>query len=116
MENKKGPKLVGTDERPWLEKIEETAMQFSQVIESRFIGSVMRAESFLPGIIVGGEEQAEENRVKLLECFIDYTMGTTVAILAHYASDDEQFEENLVAIMRDKFVRIRNMKKEGKIQ
>lgn len=102
-------------EKTWQQEIEFVAQAFSQVVESRFIGSVMRAESFLPKVVIN-QETREENRVRLLETFIDYTMGTVVAMLAHYASSQPEFEEALVAITREKFVRIRKLKEEGKIQ
>ena len=60
--------------------------------------------------MIAGEEK-QSGREFSLECFLDYLVGTSVAIAGTYASLDPQFEESFIDVVRDKFHRAREIKK-----
>lgn len=111
-------KLLGLDGKPvsgewgWQENVEACAQRLSRKMEEAFVFEVNASEKFLPYNHPGVECKLDEGdqKVRMLECHIDYSVGTLVAILTHYCSLDEQFEENLVAMVRDKFKRLRDRK------
>lgn len=55
-----------------------------------------------------GEERDNALRMQM-DIFTDYLIGTAVAILSHYASMSEDYEEHVAHILRDKFDRIRTI-------
>ena len=92
-------------ENEWQEKVTECAQQFSQAMEERFVGSKMRAESFLP------KKPTDDVKAEATGIFLDYLLGTTVAIVCDGRPAPPEFEEDVVAIIRDKFVRLRSIHK-----
>lgn len=89
------------------DNVQMCAERFSQYIEQRFIAELKHAEAF-----VGPIESADIDgaRTFMLNVFMEYLIGTSVAIFGHYASIEPQAEENVVALVRDKFARLREFK------
>ena len=96
----------------WQDAVVDCGQRFMNRMEGAFIEEVRRAELFLPKLMVAGEEK-QSGREFLLNCFFDYLVGTSVAIAAGYASLEPDFEEQFVEVVREKFRRAREIKKEG---
>jgi hypothetical protein len=97
--DKKKPVL---DNRPWPEKVNECAQQFSQVLEERWVGSTERARQFLMPKKVTDQELSD-----CIGIFIDYLLGTTVALVCNGRAAPPEFEEDIIAIIREKFAWMR---------
>lgn len=93
-------------DKPWQEKVTEVAQSFSQAMEERFVGSKMRAESFMP------KKLTDEDKAEATGVFLDYLLGTTVALVCNGQPAPPEFEEDVILIIRDKFSRLREMHKE----
>lgn len=96
----------------WRDNIVTFGQRFSRVMEERFQIEVQSGVAVLPPGI-GENKFVEECGVEMFEIYLEYLFGTAVAIACHYCSTTEEFEENIVALVRDKFVQIRKMKSEG---
>lgn len=104
------------EEWTWDENVAMCAARFSKKIEDAWVFEMGKADAFLPHHHIASEQTQEkeaENRIRQLEIFIDYFIGTQVAILTHYASLEEEFEENLIAMVKDKFERLRKRNANG---
>lgn len=88
--------------------------RFSQAVEDQFRVQLNAARTLLPPFKT--KEENEANIRETLDLFFEYFVGTMVAILCQYVSDEKQLEENMIALMRDKFERLRVMKKEGALK
>ena len=96
----------------WQDNIIMCAQRFSRVMEERWQIEVQSGTALLPPG-VGESKFIEECGVEMLETYLEYMFGTAVAISCHYCSSSEEFEENIVTMVRDKFALIRKMKDEG---
>ena len=100
---------MANKEISWKDNIELCAQRFSRTMEEKFQFELKNGETLLPPNIKGTKFK-EECAVEMLEIFLDYMFGTAAAISGHYCSLEEEFEENIVQMVRDKFVRLRKMK------
>lgn len=97
------------DDESWRLTLVECGQRFSQAMEQAFVSEIQRAEKFVPQRT---PVEARKNRVALLECFLDYLVGTTVAISTSYGSHEEEFQKHFEEVVRDKFECVREIKKE----
>lgn len=100
----------------WQENVTMMAQRMSQKLEEAFVFEMKAADAFLP--YHHDEKMATkpliEEQVKLqCQIFVDYFLGTTVALLGNTISPELEFEEMCIEIVRDKFTRVRKMLAEG---
>lgn len=103
------------EEFTWQDNVVECAQRLSRKIEEAFLFELRASTAFLPEKHIESEyseKQRLEDRIDQMEILFDYTLGTTVALLTHHANLSPQFEQNLVAMMKDKFRRLRELKED----
>jgi hypothetical protein len=103
----------------WEENVIMCAQRFSSTMEERFGIEVQACRTFikesLPEFLPKDRKilQGNEKMARALEYLLEYMLGTAVAVGGHYCSTSPEFEENIVALVRDKFSKVRKMKEEG---
>lgn len=105
------------EEVTWKDKVTLSAMAMAQSMESSFIRELNTARGFLPDtkILGPGHQKVDyQNMSELMDIFLDYLTGTTVAIATTYVNSEKEFEKHYMMIIRDKFERMREIHEERK--
>lgn len=107
--NKK--KVQAVPKATWQDEVTFCGQRLSRIIEEQFQQEIKNGEAVLPksSDLVSRDECA----VDMLSIYFEYLFGTAVAISCHYATTEPQFEENMIALIRDKFSKVREMKQQG---
>lgn len=96
---------------PWHLDVIKIGERLSQNMEEKFMTLLKQAEEFRPK--GASKAEGEANVIQIIEILFDYLFGTAVAIAAHYATTDEQFEKNVIAMVQHKFKVLREMQEAG---
>lgn len=104
----------------WTENVELCAQRLSRKMEEAFVFELKAASTFLPHKhLPTSEAMMGKECVDLYEIMLDYLLGTTVALTCGASKEiglafdatSQQFEDNIVAQIRDKFNRLREREK-----
>lgn len=97
------------------DNLRKCAEELSQIIEESFQKAIKSGEMFFP-LPPKGQKINEEAAATMLDLFIEYLLGTSVAVCCHYINTETEFEEHLIGLIREKFVRIRKMEEDGQFR
>lgn len=103
--NNKEPKMS------WQDEVRFCAQRLSRIIEEQFQQEIKNGEAVLPPS--SDILSREECSIEMLTMYFEYLFGTAVAISCHYASTEKEFETNMITMIKDKFKKVREMKKQG---
>jgi len=95
---------------PWQKKVNGDCLQFVGELENGFDMIIRKTRNDLPKKPNPSAGEVDDSVIYMLNTYLSTFVGGMCAILSKYFSPDEEFEEIVVKLVKDKFTQLRKVR------